>query len=100
VYLGPVAVGTGSATCYALNVGKKSIERIVLRIRSGTSSYPMVCDDVHPSGGAYSMCSRTVTDARDYWCRVEITGGSAKSVVTRLNVEDAEGNTILSLGAD
>jgi hypothetical protein len=100
VVLGPVAVGTGSATCYALNVGKINISNIKVDIRTNDGHSYTICSNVFPSAGYSSLCSFTYDAAGDYWCRVEITGGTTKDVITRFNVEDEDGNTILSLGPE
>lgn len=98
--LGPVAVGTGSVTCYALNTGPRSIERVMVRIWSNGTAYGLECRDLRPSASYDSLCSRTVTDAGDYWCEITIIEGRKKGVIGRLGVEDSSGNTILSLGTD
>ena len=54
---------------------------------------------IHTDIGHHT-CDEQVANFQAAQRQIKIVGGKAKDVITRLNVEDADGNTILSLESD
>jgi hypothetical protein len=92
---------TDSISCRAVNVSDKSLSRVrveLVELTEESPSYsPHVCYDL----GSGRTCSNhlTVYDT-DRYCKVTVDGGNKRSVRASLTVQDATGETILTLPAE
>lgn len=94
--------GTGSVACRAVNVSGKSLERvgvILTELREDTSPSftPHYCYDLAP-GRTCSIDISTYEPQR--YCRVVVDGGNKRSVRASMTLQDATGQTILTLPAE
>ena len=91
----PAKVGSGATGCHIINNGTTSWDNVVVRIKriDAIGEGQEICDDVEPG----DACLLRIGGGLVVYCEVELTGGSSRTVLGGLTVEDDGLNSQLFL---